>query len=158
MGARRCPPMPAPAPASWADPFRLEPPTAARLAQALAATPAARSGPRWDSCPTPAPIRQQLRRMVAAQLLADRARRRALGLLQLAAAAPPVRLGEPCRGTPAPAPPMPGPADPLAQPLAAVLAYRPQPRAWPRPRPPYLPHPRRQLPRLRGVVRVRSKP
>ena len=105
MGARRCPPMPAPAPASWADPFRLEPPTAARLAQALAATPAARSGPRWDSCPTPAPIRQQLRRMVA-----------------------------------------------------AVLAHRPQPWAWPRPRPAYLPHPRRLLPRVRGVVRVRSKP
>jgi hypothetical protein len=33
----------------------------------------------------------ELRRMLAAQLLADRARRRALGLLQLAAAAPPVR-------------------------------------------------------------------
>jgi len=79
--------MPAPTPDRWADPFRLEPPAAARLAQALAATPAARSGPRWDSCPTPAPIRQQLRRMVAAQLLADRARRRALGLLQLAAMA-----------------------------------------------------------------------
>jgi hypothetical protein len=46
----------------------------------------------------------------------------------------------------------------LAQLLAAVLAHRPQPRAWPRPRPPYLPHPRRRLPRLRGVVRVRSKP
>ncbi len=76
-------------------------PTAARLA----ATPAARSGPRWDSCPTPAPIRQQLRRMVA-----------------------------------------------------AVLAHRPQPWAWPRPRPAYLPHPRRLLPRVRGVVRVRSKP
>jgi len=56
--------------------------------------------------------------MVAAQLPADRARRRALGLLELA-------------------------ADPLAQLLAAVLAYRPQPRAWPRPRPPW-------LPRLRG--------
>jgi hypothetical protein len=102
--------MPDPTPASWADPFRLEPATAASLADALAATPAARSGPRWDSCPTPAPIRQQLRRMVAAQL------------------------------------------------LAAVLAYRPQPRAWPRPRPAYLPHPRRRLPRVRGVVRVRSKP
>ena len=49
--------MPAPTPDRWADPFRLEPPAAARLAQALAATPAARSGPRWDSCPTPAPIR-----------------------------------------------------------------------------------------------------
>ena len=102
--------MPAPTPDRWADPFRLEPPAAARLAQALAATPAARSGPRWDSCPTPAPIRQQLRRMVAAQL------------------------------------------------LAALLAYRPQPRAWPRPRPPYLPHPRRRLPLLRGVVRVRLRP
>ena len=151
--------MPDPTPASWADPFRLEPASAASLADALAATPAARSGPRWDSCPTPAPIRQQLRRMVAAQLLADRARRRALGLLQLAAAAPPVRLGEPCSSsTPTPAPPMPTPADPLAQLLAAVLAYRPQPRAWPRPRPAYLPHPRRRLPRVRGVVRVRSKP
>jgi len=134
--------MPDPTPASWADPFRLEPASAASLADALAATPAARSGPRWDSCPTPAPIRQQLRRMVAAQLLADRARRRALGLLQLAAAAPP----------------MPTPADDLAQLLAAVLAHRPQPRAWPRPRPAYLPHPRRRLARLRGVVRVRSKP
>ena len=39
----------------------------------------------------------ELRRMVSAQLLADRARRRALGLLQLAAAAPPVCLGAPCR-------------------------------------------------------------
>lgn len=149
--------MPAPTPDRWADPFRLEPPAAARLAQALAATPAARSGPRWDSCPVSAPIRQQLRRMVAAQLLADRARRRALGLLQLAAAAPPVRLGEPYSSTPTPAPPMPTPADDLAQLLAAVLAYRPQPWAWPRPRPAYLPHPRRRLPRLRGVVRVRSK-
>jgi hypothetical protein len=96
--------------------------------------------------------------MVAAQLLADRARRRALGLLQLAAAAPPVRLGEPCSSTPAPAPPMPTPADDLAQLLAAVLTYRPQPWAWPRPRPAYLPHPRRRLPRVRGVVRVCSKP
>jgi hypothetical protein len=89
----------------WADPFRLEPPAAARLADALGATPAARSGPRWDTCPVSAPIRQQLRRMVAAQLLADRARRRALGLLQLAAAAPPVRLGEPCSSKPARIPP-----------------------------------------------------
>jgi hypothetical protein len=46
--------------------------------------------------------------------------------------------------------PMPTPADDLAQLLAAVLAHRPQPRAWPRPRPPYLPHPRRRLPRIRG--------
>ena len=53
---------------------------------------------------------------------------------------------------------MPTPADPLAQLLAAVLAYRPQPRAWPRPRPAYLPHPRRRLPRVRGVVRGCSKP
>ena len=52
------------------------------------------------------------------------------------------------------APPIPTPADDLADLLAAVMAYRPQPRAWPRPRPPYLPHPRRRLPRLRGVVRV----
>jgi hypothetical protein len=37
--------------------------------------------------------------------------------------------------------------------LAAALAYRPQPWAWPRPRPPYLPHARRRLTRLRGVVR-----
>ena len=58
--------MPAPTPERWADPFRLEPAAAAPLAQALAATPAARSGPRWDSCPAPAQIRQQLRRMVAA--------------------------------------------------------------------------------------------
>ena len=49
--------------------------------------------------------------------------------------------------------PMPTPADDLAQLLGAVLAYRPQPRAWPRPRPPYLPHPRRRLPRIRGVLR-----
>jgi hypothetical protein len=48
---------------------------------------------------------------------------------------------------------MPPPAYDLAQLLAAVLAYRPQPWAWPRPRPPYLPHPRRRPPRLRGVVR-----
>jgi hypothetical protein len=46
-----------------------------------------------------------------------------------------VRVGETCNSTPAPAPPMPTPADPLAQLLAAVLAYLPQPRAWPRPRP-----------------------
>ncbi len=56
----------------------------------------------------------ELRRMVGAQLLADRARRRALGLLELAAAASPVRLGEPCSSTPTPAPPMPTPADDLA--------------------------------------------
>ncbi len=93
-------------------------------------------------------------RRVAAQLLAARA----LGLLQLAAAAPPVRLGEPCSSNPTPVPPMPTPADDLAQLLAAVLAYRSQPRAWPRPRPAYLPHPRRRLPRLRGVVRGCSKP
>jgi len=53
---------------------------------------------------------------------------------------------------------MPTPADDLAQLLAAVLAYRPQPWAWPRPRPAYLPHPHRKLPRLRGVLQVRSKP
>jgi len=149
--------MPDPTPARWADPFRLRPASAASLADALAATPAARSGPRWDSCPAPAPIRQQLRRMVAAQLLADRARRRALGLLQLAAAAAPVRLREPCSSTPTPAPPMPTPADPLAQLLAAVFARGPA-RHRPgilRPRPAYLPHPRRRLPRVRGVVRAR---
>jgi hypothetical protein len=123
--------MPDPTPASWADLFQLEPPTAARLAQAQAATPAARSGPRWDSCPAPAPIRQQLRRMVAAQLLAAPVRRRALGLLQLAAAAAPVRLGEPCSSTPTPAPPMPIPADDLPQLLAAVLAYAPSPGPGP---------------------------
>ena len=44
-----------------------------------------------------------------------------------------------------------------AQLLAAVLAYRPQPWAWPRPRPPYLPHPRRRLPRVLGVVRARIR-
>jgi hypothetical protein len=73
---------------------------------------------------------------------------------------PPVRLGEPCSSTPTPARPMPTPATDaeLAQLLAAVLAYRPQPHAWPRPRPPYLPHPGRRLPRVRAVVRVRSKP
>jgi hypothetical protein len=52
----------------------------------------------------------ELLRMVAAQLLADRARRLALGLLQLAAAAPPVRLREPCSSTPTPTrrcPPLP---------------------------------------------------
>ncbi len=46
----------------------------------------------------------------------------------------------------------------LAQLMAAVMAYHPQPWAWPRPRPAYLPHPRRRLPRVRGVVRVCSKP
>ena len=66
---------------------------------------------------------------MAAQLLADRARRQALGLLQLAAAAPPVRLGEPCSSTPTLAPPMPSHSDDLAQLLAAVRAYRPQPWA-----------------------------
>ena len=50
--------------------------------------------------------------------------------------------------------PMPTPADDLAQLLGAVLAYRPQPRAWPRPRPPHLPHPRRRLPRIRGGAAV----
>ncbi len=48
---------------------------------------------------------------------------------------------------------MPTPADDLAQLMAAVLAYRTQPWAWPRPRPAYQPHPRRRPPRLRGVVR-----
>ena len=52
---------------------------------------------------------------------------------------------------------MPTPADDLADLLAALLAYRPQASAWPRPRPPYLPHPRRRLPRVRGVVRACSK-
>ena len=33
-----------------------------------------------------------------------------------------------------------------------MLAYHPQPWVWPCPRPPYLPHPRRRLPKLRGVV------
>lgn len=54
-------------------------------------------------------------------------------------------------GNPAAAP-HPGPADPLAQLLAAVLAYRPSPGPE-RSRPSYLPHPRRRLPRVRGVVR-----
>jgi len=48
---------------------------------------------------------------------------------------------------------MPTPADDPAQLLTAVMAYRPQPWAWPRPRPPYLPHPRRRLSRVQGVVR-----
>jgi hypothetical protein len=69
----------------------------------------------------------------------------------------PVRLGEPCSSTPAAASPMPTPADDLADLLAAVRAYRPQPWSWPRPRPAYLPHPRRRLPRVRGVVRACSK-
>jgi hypothetical protein len=42
------------------------------------------------------------------------------------------------------------PVDPLADLVAAVLTYRPQPWAWPRPRPAYLPHPRCRLPRVRG--------
>ena len=50
---------------------------------------------------------------------------------------------------------MPTPADPLADLLAALLAHRPQPWAWPRPRPSFLPHPRRRLPSLRVVARVR---
>jgi hypothetical protein len=83
----------------------------------------------------------ELRRMVAVQLLA--------------AAAPPVRPWKPCSSTPTPAPPMAAStADDLADLLATVLAYGPQHRAWPRPRPPWLPHPRRRLPRLRGVVRI----
>jgi hypothetical protein len=49
---------------------------------------------------------------------------------------------------------MPTPTADLADLLAAVMAYRPQPWAWPRTRPAYLPHPRRRLPRLRGLVRV----
>ena len=57
---------------------------------------------------------------------------------------------------PTPAPPIPTPAADLAQLLAVVLAYRPQPWAWPRPRPAYLPTPSRRLPRLRGVVRCSS--
>jgi hypothetical protein len=65
----------------------------------------------------------------------------------------PVRLGEHCSRTPTPAPPMTTPADDLADMLEAVLAFRSQPWAKPRPRPPYLPHPRRRLTRLRGVVR-----
>jgi hypothetical protein len=77
--------MPAPTADRWPDPFRLEPTAAALLADALAAAPAARSGPAWENCPSPAAIRQQLRRMVAAQALADRHRRRAVALLQLAA-------------------------------------------------------------------------
>lgn len=48
-------------------------------------------------------------------------------------------------------------ADPLGDLLAAVLAHHPQPWAWPRTRPPYLPHPRRKLPRLRGVVFLRRE-
>jgi hypothetical protein len=74
--------------------------------------------------------------------------------------APACRRGPACPsvGTlqqhPTPAPPMPTPADDLAQLLAAVLDYRPQPWAWPRPRPTYRPHPCRRLPRLRGVLRV----
>lgn len=77
--------MPAPAPDCWPDPFALKPTAAALLADALSSAPAARSGPAWESCPGPAVIRQQLRRMVAAQALADRHRRRAVALLELAA-------------------------------------------------------------------------
>jgi hypothetical protein len=53
---------------------------------------------------------------------------------------------------------MPTPADGLAQLLAAVRAYHPQPCAWPRFRLAYLPHPhpRRRLPRVRGVMRIRQ--
>ena len=69
--------------------------------------------------------------MVAAQLLADRARRRALGLLQQAAAAAPVRLREPCSSTPAPPMPEPSPAQLAAAAIAtaqlfgSVRLYRP---------------------------------
>jgi hypothetical protein len=48
---------------------------------------------------------------------------------------------------------MPGP-DALGPLLAALLAPDPSKRpVMLRPRPPYLPHPCRRLPRLRGVVR-----
>ena len=56
---------------------------------------------------------------------------------KLAAAAPPVRLGDPCSSTP----PMPTPADELAQLLAALLAYRPSPGPGRAPGPPICPTP-----------------
>lgn len=52
---------------------------------------------------------------------------------------------------------MPTPADDLAAVLLALLAQGPaagRPGIL-RPRPPWLPHPRRRLPRLLGVVRAR---
>jgi hypothetical protein len=61
---------------------------------------------------------------------------RALGLLQLAAAAPSVRLGSTVQQQHN----RRSPADDLAELLGAMLAYRPQPWARPCPRPPYLPH------------------
>ena len=68
--------------------------------------------------------------MVAAQLLADRARSRALGLRQLAAAALSIRHGEPCWSPPpqlAAWPPMPASWQPCSMPSS--------PRGQPNPGP-----------------------
>jgi|688.fasta_scaffold33146_7 hypothetical protein len=46
----------------------------------------------------------------------------------------------------------------LARLAAVIFGPAPLREGIPRPRPPYLPHPRRRLPRLREVVRGRSKP
>jgi hypothetical protein len=73
-----------PSPSRLADPFGLEPANPARLADALAAIPAVRRGPCWASLPASALVRQQLRRVLVAQLVADRARRGALALIELA--------------------------------------------------------------------------
>ncbi len=76
-----------------------------------------------------------------------------------ALAAAPVRSRKPCWSTPATARRMATDARQLAALLDAVFAQEPA-QSRPgilRPRPPYLPHPRRRLPRLRGVLRVRSK-
>jgi len=72
--------------------------------------------------------------------------------------APPVCLREPC-STPATARRMATDARQLAALLDAVFAQGPA-QSRPgilRPRPPWLPHPRRRLPRLRGVLRACSK-
>ena len=72
--------------------------------------------------------------------------------LEPPAASPPVRLRDPCSSTSATARRMATDARQLAALLDAVFAQGPA-QSRPgilRPRPPWLPHPRRRLPRLRG--------